>query len=521
MSRSKPPVAAALVLLLLVLAGCTSRASPGSNLVVPSSNSGAGSINATTNDEYTGELGSLRGSVRDEEQKPIVNATVLLSAFKVEVLTTGNGSFQFRNVPVGKQIVEAHASGHKSASKATQVVVDAPASVDFVLPVLPVQIPHYLVQQKVSKIHQGGGYFGNQCDGCNFVVEFPVDPDFVLVEVEGKHANSNPGDADGISWSIRKVTGTGASRQNGSYLSQCSLTAGSDYANYKANYDKCSQLPVHQVFDVAKLNNTAPGGHNARGVAVQLTCDATWYCLEESYTTYVTAFYYWTPDPIPQGYTGGEGLLCAQASANGQCLKDSPSAPGQGPRTSSEGYDVPRGQAMVIHMVHVPAPAAKDNHWLLWTLALVAAAFVVVLYRRSRDSLASILAQAKAAFARGDDKTARRLALQVLEKDAKNADAWFLYGAVLVKKGQHERAIEELESAMKDLGPQVSGLAYVLSLAYQRNGQPESARKWLPMVARDRELWNSLLKETDHEVVFGRAKPTERRKEAAVDPSYA
>ena len=90
--------------------------------------------------------GTVRGTVRDNNAKPIQDATVAVQGTELQTTTNSDGQYEITNVPAGQRTIIASKSGYVSESKAVNVEAGQVVTVDFQLRLQEVQ---QVVWQKV------------------------------------------------------------------------------------------------------------------------------------------------------------------------------------------------------------------------------------------------------------------------------------------------------------------------------------------------------------------------------------
>ncbi|HEX9815396.1 MAG TPA: hypothetical protein VGB18_00330, partial [Candidatus Thermoplasmatota archaeon] len=111
----------------------------------------------------------------------------------------------------------------------------------------------------------------------------------------------------------------------------------------------------------------------------------------------------------------------------------------------------------------MPGEPRRDASLLLvglfWALAVIAVLSVVA-WRLSRRAVGGpapessapvidIIAQAEAAFIRGDGNRAREIVQIALAKEPTNPDAWFVHGASLIRDGMVDQAVKDITPVAK------------------------------------------------------------------------
>lgn len=151
-------------------------------------------------------------------------------------------------------------------------------------------------------------------------------------------------------------------------------------------------------------------------------------------------------------------------------------------------------------------------------LALLVLVVALALYRRSRDA-DRIADRAFGHLSKGQLEQAELLARRAIARKDTTWTGWFVLGASLIRAGRYEEAIRHLERASATYDPKVAGLAFLITLACHRLGQPDRARRWLPLVARDQAYWDAL--EHDPDTAFVNLTRTMKvPRSAQQDPSY-
>lgn len=125
------------------------------------------------------------------------------------------------------------------------------------------------------------------------------------------------------------------------------------------------------------------------------------------------------------------------------------------------------------------------------------------------------LRRAEADLKAGRLEKAEARVRRVLRRSS-DATAWFVLGAVLIKRTHYHKAVRELEAAAAAYDPGMAGLAFLIALAHNRLGQKEQARRWLPLVARDLGYWNALNDDPESALTM----PVRRAVVTQVDPAY-
>ena len=176
-------------------------------------------------------------------------------------------------------------------------------------------------------------------------------------------------------------------------------------------------------------------------------------------------------------------------------------------------------QARPNTQVVFPLPSQAWMTGSASTLAvLIVAVVAVVLVLRSRNP-ERIANRAFSHLSEGQLQQAEQLARRAVTRKDTTWTGWFVLGAALIHAGRYEEAISHLERASRKYDPKVAGLAFLITLACHRLGQPERARRWLPLVARDQGYWDAL--EHDPDTAFVNLTRTKTApKPARQDPSY-
>ena len=130
----------ALIVLILLLAGCAGNAGP--------------TTTETMHDDLPGA--TIRGTITDEARLPIVNATVTLAQLERVARTDANGQYAFLAVPEGTWIVEAVAAGFEMGAIEVEIVDEMPkeANLELVTIATP-DLSYYTTAIKNGRIFCG------------------------------------------------------------------------------------------------------------------------------------------------------------------------------------------------------------------------------------------------------------------------------------------------------------------------------------------------------------------------------
>lgn len=84
---------------------------------------------------------AIKGTVTDSaSQRPLEGATVTLSAGNKRVVTGTDGTFQFADAPVGSAVLRVQMIGYASSTRSVTVIQGETATIDFSLPIKPVEL---------------------------------------------------------------------------------------------------------------------------------------------------------------------------------------------------------------------------------------------------------------------------------------------------------------------------------------------------------------------------------------------
>lgn len=269
-----------LILLLALLiasasAGCQGRGAPASTgdtkgTAVVSPGSGL-------------PVGVLVGTVTDDEQVPLANATLTLPELGPELYTDASGSYRFEKVPVGRHRIVASKAGYENQVREVVVGEDATIEASFSLAKLPDQrsrrspFPHdslHIASESIVTALVNSTGATPTCQSCTWVVRGEEVPTFLLIEIFGAHTVKNP---DGDKETYRLFANTTSEEKL--------LYEGLD-----------ERLPVRKLLNATQINGT-------KTFWIQLLCETAWVCAQEARETWITLFYDTDRDEIASDYT--------------------------------------------------------------------------------------------------------------------------------------------------------------------------------------------------------------------------
>jgi hypothetical protein len=284
------PLVAVLVVAALVSAGCAGAKSgvhaaaattAGVRDVAASTGGGTESAGAAAPGS---SAGAIHGTVTTDELIPLENATVALSDLHVDVRTSPDGRYEFRNVPIGAHTVAADRAGYGGRERRVEVKPDQGVGADFQLVALVVQEPFVQLLNHVAIHHVSSGYvdfgtvyyanatFETQCEKCRWLFNVGARPDAMLIEIFGAKTVKNPAAKD----------------SEFIYLYGNNSVETADFIYYGTEY-----MPSKRGFT---------GGNVTRYTQfnLMLLCDLTWICFEEKRDVWVSVFH---DAEIPVGYS--------------------------------------------------------------------------------------------------------------------------------------------------------------------------------------------------------------------------
>jgi hypothetical protein len=284
---------AALLLVNVVLAGCSQAPSQPSGDAGDGKNRGVASISPEGD---TNATGAIDGKVIDDEGRPVANAALTIIGFKVEVLSTSDGLFKFEKVPIGKHVVAVSAISYKPKTQGIQVAADATANMLITLEPLPILQPRHISLPHTFYIHFGAygtsfaGGNTSSCEACEWTPKIEADPDYVIIEIRGKHTVKYPTRPDGLAVFLYKNSASGG------YIRYCGWI-GTD------NNPECIRLPMRFEYNKTYLDSVAPVDKPTTAIRFWQWCDPFWVCVEERYDEWFTLFYDMDEASIPKDFT--------------------------------------------------------------------------------------------------------------------------------------------------------------------------------------------------------------------------
>lgn len=124
--------ASAGVVLLLLLAGCTG----GGKDIVPSG------AEVVSNNDFDA-VGAVSGTVVDDEQRPLVDATIRLDPLSRSTKTNVEGRFVFARVPVGVYEINASLDGYHASTLRVNISEGRTETAQVTLVALPAAVAYY------------------------------------------------------------------------------------------------------------------------------------------------------------------------------------------------------------------------------------------------------------------------------------------------------------------------------------------------------------------------------------------
>lgn len=230
-----------------------------------------------------GDVGTVRGVVLDTERRPIGNATVAFLTLKHEVITDELGRFRFENVPVGTHDVSAFRLGYDTVGKRIQVVAGEESEVNFELGEIAISVG-YFHSLPHNALHIAGETYVNwavnltgvapNCEGCVWVDRVAKAPKVMVIEIFGKHTVNNPrGDAEHF-WMFRD-----------------------HYSTNQLLVELIDRpLPIKAVLNATRIEKTKVFWN-------QLLCENAWVCLQEKRETWITYFFDYREEDVPENFT--------------------------------------------------------------------------------------------------------------------------------------------------------------------------------------------------------------------------
>lgn len=228
-------------------------------------------------------MGTIEGTVTDEERVPIPNASVALVKLKLEVLADAQGRFRFENVPVGTHTVSAYRLGYDALAKHVEVRSGETAKLELVLEALAVAVGYFNSVPHNSVHIIGETYLTwavnltgavSTCEGCVWVDRTPKPPSYIVFEIFGRHTVTNPqGDAEHF-WIFRDHYSTGQI-----LLEQAA-----------------PKLPVKATLNATQISKT-------KVFWTQLLCENLWFCFQEKRESWTTFFFDYREEDVPENFT--------------------------------------------------------------------------------------------------------------------------------------------------------------------------------------------------------------------------
>ncbi len=153
---------AALLIILALLAGCTSASS--SETI---QDAGPGAVGPSAEPARASETtGAIAGLVVDDSLQPIAGALVGIQGQPLTATTDVGGSFTFNALEPGRYVVLANALGYEAASKAADVIAGEVVNAQIVLSPLPTTVPFPETLQFSGLIECGWGISGAGTGNC-------------------------------------------------------------------------------------------------------------------------------------------------------------------------------------------------------------------------------------------------------------------------------------------------------------------------------------------------------------------
>lgn len=277
MNRDRP-VPVIVLAALVVLAGCIQA--DGKAAQVATLPQGTRSVVEPT--EALVDVGSVDGVVTDDEQRPIADATVSLLDLDVEVLTGMDGRFEFTNTPIGEHSIVAAKPGYEGQAKSVLVRSRIATEVHFALVPLAIVEPFVEIFPHRALHHVAVGIYPTWfttlnglnylCEGCVWTVKAQRAPEFLMLEIDGRHTFQNPLQPDQEHFWIKRDTSSG-----------------------NVILERNIVLPGN-----ASLNQTLIG--KTKVFWIQIMCEGYFHpCYEERRDTWTTLFHHY--EELPENYT--------------------------------------------------------------------------------------------------------------------------------------------------------------------------------------------------------------------------
>lgn len=252
------------------------------------------------------DVGIIFGTVTDEELIPLDGATVDLRGL-ARVFTDASGGFRFESVPVGRQVVEAQASGHLGAVKAVEVAAHEPVAVSFHLRAVVVEEARIVLLQHTSLITAAvygelSQYIPGACsDNCTWWFTMPeLKPSHAVFEVTGGHSTPHPRGWDGLIVTVRGYANNQTTNFRILRVCEGHVTQNPNAA--------CLRLPLRFPVNGSAFDNQDDARFIVtERIRIDYLCEETWFCLDDRYDTWVSFFYDYEGKEIPPDYSARPG----------------------------------------------------------------------------------------------------------------------------------------------------------------------------------------------------------------------